>query len=118
MNDVELARRVAEVAGRLLLEVQGSGLFDGKALGRVGDCVANSFIMDALRAQRPNDAIPSEEEKDNASRLSATRVWIVDPLDGTREYGERRTDWAVHVALAINGRASLGAVAAGIPDDP
>jgi 3'(2'), 5'-bisphosphate nucleotidase len=72
---------------------------------------ANAFLMEALRRLRPDDAILSEEEADSAARLSSKRVWIVDPLDGTREYGEARTDWAVHVALAVEGVASIGAVA-------
>ncbi len=111
MTDAELAAHVAGVAGRLLRELQDAGLFEGKTLGKAGDRVANAFIMEALRIQRPDDAILSEEEADSAARLSVPRVWIVDPLDGTREYGERRTDWAVHVALAIEGRAAVGAVA-------
>ncbi|MDD2705688.1 MAG: 3'(2'),5'-bisphosphate nucleotidase CysQ [Acidocella sp.] len=111
MNDLELARHIATVAGRLLLELQGSGLFEGKALGKAGDRVANAFIMEALKAQRPDDSVLSEEEKDNEARLTASRVWIVDPLDGTREYGERREDWAVHVALSVDGKPALGAVA-------
>jgi len=116
MNDAELARHVAEVAGRLLVELQRSGLFVGEALGKAGDRVANAFIMEALKANRPGDAILSEEEKDDADRLKASRVWIVDPLDGTREYGEARTDWAVHVALAIDGEPRIGAVALpGVP---
>jgi 3'(2'), 5'-bisphosphate nucleotidase len=116
MNDTELARHIAETAGRLLVELQRSGLFEGKALGQAGDRVANAFIMEALRSQRPDDAILSEEEKDNVERLKASRVWIVDPLDGTREYGEGRTDWAVHVALSIDGRPAIGAVALpGVP---
>jgi 3'(2'), 5'-bisphosphate nucleotidase len=116
MNDVELARHIAEVAGKLLVDLQQSGLFEGKALGKAGDRVANAFIMEALRNNRPEDAVLSEEEKDNEDRLKASRVWIVDPLDGTREYGEARTDWAVHVALAIDGVATIGAVALpGVP---
>jgi 3'(2'), 5'-bisphosphate nucleotidase len=116
MNDVELARHIADVAGKLLLDLQQSGLFEGKALGKAGDRVANAFIMEALKSQRPDDAILSEEEKDNDDRLKASRVWIVDPLDGTREYGEARTDWAVHVALAIDGAPVIGAVALpGVP---
>jgi 3'(2'), 5'-bisphosphate nucleotidase len=67
--------------------------------------------MTALRRERPDDAILSEEEADDRSRLTARRVWLVDPLDGTREYGERRDDWAVHVALSIDGRIADGAVA-------
>lgn len=111
MNDLELASHIATVAGKLLLELQHSGLFTGKALGKAGDRVANAFIIEALQQQRPDDAILSEEEKDNADRLKAGRVWIVDPLDGTREYGECRTDWAVHVALSIQGKPAVGAVA-------
>jgi 3'(2'), 5'-bisphosphate nucleotidase len=111
MDDVALARAIAEAAGRLLVDVQRSGLFDGKALGKVGDRAANALIIEALKTNRPDDAILSEEEKDSADRLSARRVWIVDPLDGTREYGEQRTDWAVHIALAIDGEPTLGAVA-------
>ncbi len=111
MNDTELARHLADTAGKLLLTLQQSGLFGEKALGKAGDRVANAFIMEALKTQRPDDAILSEEEKDNAARLSAKRVWIVDPLDGTREYGEARTDWAVHIALAVEGAPAVGAVA-------
>lgn len=111
MKDIELARHIAGYAGRLLLQVQESSLFEGQALGRVGDRVSNAFIMEALRCHRPDDAILSEEEKDDADRLRHLRVWIVDPLDGTREFGERRTDWAVHVALSVDGHAALGAVA-------
>jgi 3'(2'), 5'-bisphosphate nucleotidase len=110
-SDVELARHVAETAGRILVELQTSGLFADKALGKAGDRTANAFIMEALKTNRPDDAILSEEEKDNPERLKARRVWIVDPLDGTREYGEKRTDWAVHVALAIDGQPVIGAVA-------
>uniref|UniRef100_UPI003B637DFD 3'(2'),5'-bisphosphate nucleotidase CysQ n=1 Tax=Sphingomonas sp. PL-96 TaxID=2887201 RepID=UPI003B637DFD len=110
-EDAALARRIAEGAGRLLMEIRGSGLFAGKGLGRAGDQVANRFILEALAQARPDDAVLSEEEKDDAARLAAERVWIVDPLDGTREYGEGRSDWAVHVALCIGGRAAAGAVA-------
>jgi 3'(2'), 5'-bisphosphate nucleotidase len=107
MNDTELAREIAETAGRLLIVLRNSRLFTGKVLGKAGDQIANAFIMEALRVHRPDDAVLSEEESDNAARLSAGRVWIVDPLDGTREYG----DWAVHVALAVDGVATVGAVA-------
>ena len=115
MTDAELAASLAHVAGRLLLEVRGSGMFakdpSGKALGTAGDKTANEFLCHALRAQRPDDGLLSEEEKDNLARLGQQRVWIVDPVDGTREYGEERSDWAVHVALAIDGVATIGAVA-------
>ena len=111
MTDADLAAHLAEVAGRILLEVRGSGVFSGKALGKAGDQTANQFLVHALREQRPGDGLLSEEEKDNFERLAHSRVWIVDPVDGTREYGEERTDWAVHVALAVDGVPVHGAVA-------
>lgn len=111
MNDVDLAAHLAFVAGRILIEVRASGLFEGKALGKAGDATANQFLVHALRQQRPDDGLLSEEEKDNPARLGKSRVWIVDPVDGTREYGEERTDWAVHVGMAVNGAPVLGAVA-------
>ena len=111
MTDAELAAHLAEVTGRLLTEVRASGVLSLQALGKAGDAVANQFLCHALREQRPDDALLSEEEKDNLERLAASRCWIVDPVDGTREYGEARTDWAVHVALAVDGAAALGAVA-------
>lgn len=111
MTDADLAAHLAEVAGRILLEVRQSGLFGGKSLGKAGDETANQFLVHALREQRPDDGLLSEEEKDNAERLAKGRVWIVDPVDGTREYGEARTDWAVHVGLTIDGVPAIGAVA-------
>jgi 3'(2'), 5'-bisphosphate nucleotidase len=111
MNDHELASHLAQVAGKLLLDVRDSDMLSGKALGAAGDQTANQFLCHAIRQQRPDDGLLSEEEKDNAARLSKTRVWIIDPVDGTREYGEQRTDWAVHVALAIDGVPAIGAVA-------
>lgn len=111
MTDDELAAHLAEAAGRILLEVRASGVFSGKALGKAGDQTANQFLVHALREQRPGDGLLSEEEKDNLDRLAHERVWIVDPVDGTREYGEERSDWAVHVGLAVGGVASVGAVA-------
>lgn len=111
MNDAELAAHLAACAGRLLLEVRASGMFAGKALGLAGDQVANQFLVHALRAARPDDGLLSEESKDTEERLAKPRCWIVDPVDGTREYGEERPDWAVHVGLAIDGAAEVGAVA-------
>lgn len=111
MSDADLAAHLAEVAGKLLLTVRESGLLSFKALGKAGDATANQFLCHALREQRPDDALLSEEEQDNLDRLGASRVWIVDPVDGTREYGEAREDWAVHVGLAVDGAPVLGAVA-------
>lgn len=111
LSDAELAAHLAETAGRILLAVRDSGVFSQKALGKAGDQTANQFLCHALREARPEDGLLSEEEKDSADRLAKSRVWIVDPVDGTREYGEEREDWAVHVGLAIDGVAKLGAVA-------
>ena len=111
MTDAELAAHLAEYAGRILLEVRSSGMFEGKALGKAGDETANQFLVHAIRAQRPDDGLLSEESKDTEERLAKERVWIVDPVDGTREYGDARNDWAVHVALAIGGKPQIGAVA-------
>jgi 3'(2'), 5'-bisphosphate nucleotidase len=111
MTDADLAAHLAEVAGRILLEVRASGMFEGKALGKAGDQTANQFLMHALQAQRPDDGLLSEESKDTDERLAKQRAWIIDPVDGTREYGEERTDWAVHVGMAVDGVAQLGAVA-------
>lgn len=111
LSDGELAAHLAHVAGRILVDVRSSGLFSAKALGKAGDQTANQFLCHALREMRPEDGLLSEEEKDNAARLDLSRVWIVDPVDGTREYGEARADWAVHVGLTIDGQPSIGAVA-------
>jgi 3'(2'), 5'-bisphosphate nucleotidase len=111
MTDEELAARLAEGAGRLLMELRESRFLEGAALGRVGDQVANAYLLTSLREWRPNDPILSEESPDDRERLASERVWIIDPLDGTREYSEGRDDWAVHVALAVDGEPRLGAVA-------
>lgn len=114
LSDADLAAELARAAGELLLERRAALLADGlsgKALGADGDAAANALICEALRLARPDDGLLSEEEKDNPARLAKSRVWIVDPLDGTREYGEERGDWAVHVALAVDGAPSVGAVA-------
>ena len=111
MTDAELAAHLAEVAGKLLIQVRDAGVFSPKALGKAGDATANEFLCHAISEQRPDDGLLSEESKDTAERLGKSRVWIIDPVDGTREYGEARTDWAVHVALAIDGVAAIGAVA-------
>jgi 3'(2'), 5'-bisphosphate nucleotidase len=111
MTDADLAAHLAACAGRLLVEVRASRMFEGKSLGVAGDQVANQFLVHALRAARPDDGLLSEESKDTDERLAKSRVWIVDPVDGTREYGEERADWAVHVGMAINGTAEVGAVA-------
>lgn len=110
-NDVALALHIAEGAGRILLNILADSNLQGKELGKFADKTANKFIIDALKMYRPNDAILSEEEFDDKKRLSNSRVWIIDPLDGTSEYCEKRKDWAVHIGLAIDGKPELGVVA-------
>jgi 3'(2'), 5'-bisphosphate nucleotidase len=110
MDDHELAAWLAERAGRLLTDLRG-GELEPVALGYVADQTANAFLLSALKMLRPEDHILSEESPDQLGRLGAERVWIIDPLDGTREYTEGRDDWAVHVALSVGGEPAAGAVA-------
>lgn len=110
-NDPELAAQLAEGAGKLLLDLR-RGPLTGHDLGDEGDRQANAYLLGALGRARADDAVLSEESADDQGRLEAKRVWIVDPLDGTREYTEEwRTDWAVHVALWQEGELVAGAVA-------
>jgi 3'(2'), 5'-bisphosphate nucleotidase len=101
LTDAALAAEVAKDAGELLLAVRDEiGFYDPYDLGDAGDRRANTLILDRLRVDRPSDAVLSEEATDDVSRVNADRVWIVDPVDGTREFSmPGRTDWAVHVAL-------------------
>ena len=112
-NDHDLAAELAEQAGELLIAVRAELSEADVALRKdEGDRRSHNLLMHELQAARPNDAILSEEGQDTAVRLSADRVWIIDPLDGTREFGEiPRTDWAVHVALVQQGQPIAGAVA-------
>ncbi len=110
-DDDRLAAELAEQAGKLLLELRAGGGDPGD-LRKAGDRLSHEFLAAELAARRPGDAVLSEEGRDDMARLEADRVWIVDPLDGTREFGEPgRTDWAVHVALWERGALTAGAVA-------
>ena len=110
IDDHTLAADLAEAAGELLLALRRAPPADG--LGAAGDRRSHRFLVDAIRRHRPTDAILSEEAADDLSRLTADRVWIIDPLDGTREFAEDgREDWAVHVALWRRGALAAGAVA-------
>jgi 3'(2'), 5'-bisphosphate nucleotidase len=110
-DDEILAADLGRTAGELLLGLRRSGLFDGKPLGRIGDAVSDQLLVRGLTTLRPDDGLLSEESKSDPARLERSRVWIVDPLDGTREFGEGRDDWAVHVALCIDGVPGPSAVA-------
>ena len=112
LTDAELAADLAEDAGRLLLTVRERVGHDfPPALGDAGDVEANALLLRRLRAERPGDAVLSEEAYDDLKRLAADRVWIIDPLDGTREYSlPYREDWAVHVALWQRTSGSHGEI--------
>ncbi|MGH9038771.1 MAG: 3'(2'),5'-bisphosphate nucleotidase CysQ [Acidimicrobiia bacterium] len=114
MGDDDLAVALADEAGRLLLELRGQAAdlgLDQAQLKKEGDRRSHDLLMRRLAEERPDDAVLSEEGADDEARLSAARTWIVDPLDGTREYSEGRPDWAVHVALATPAGLVAGAVA-------
>lgn len=110
-DDHSLAAWLATQAGERLLQVRQEGL-EGRELKDAGDQAAHELLMRLIAEHRPDDAVLSEEGKDDKARLEADRVWIVDPLDGTREFSEPpRDDWAVHVALWERGELTAGAVA-------
>jgi 3'(2'), 5'-bisphosphate nucleotidase len=110
-DDIALAKRLATQAGAMLRQLRESGVQTGRALGDAGDREANKLLLQALATVRPFDAVLSEESADDGKRFTAERVWIIDPLDGTREYREGRDDWAVHVALVACGEVIAAAVA-------
>ncbi len=112
-DDHHLARDLAVTAGRRLVDLRARG-GDPDELRKAGDLMSHEFLADELARLRPHDWVLSEEAADDPARLAADRVWIVDPLDGTREFGEAgRTDWAVHVALWERTQGSQGTLTAG-----
>ena len=117
-DDHALAAWTATLAGDLLLQVRGQGLA-GRALKDAGDQAAHDLLVRLLREHRPDDVVLSEEGRDDKARLQADRVWIVDPLDGTREFSEPpRDDWAVHVALWARSSSGTGELVAGAVAQP
>jgi 3'(2'), 5'-bisphosphate nucleotidase len=109
--DLEFAIEAADAAGRRVLALRAANRWQGEMLADVGDQAADGYLQGLIRGARPEDGILSEETADTTARLAKRRVWIVDPLDGTREYSQLREDWAVHVALVVDGSCALGAVA-------
>lgn len=113
-DDHRLAAAIAATAARLLVGLRGCTTLTGAARGAAGDALSNVYLTHALREARPADGFLSEESAPEVSRLSQRRVWIIDPLDGTREYAQAddaRSDWAVHVALTLDGAPAACAVA-------
>lgn len=120
LTDAELAADLAADAGKLLLQVRAEIGFDQPwTLGEAGDRQANSLLLRRLQAERPGDAVLSEEAHDDLARLKSDRVWIIDPLDGTREFSTPgRDDWAVHIALwrrSSNGQLEITDAAVALP---
>ena len=112
-TDAELAQRLVAETGELLLRLRDAAppTTAEESLRDAGDRAAHRFLTTELAAWRPDDAVLSEEATDDRRRLTADRVWIVDPLDGTREFAEGRSDWAVQMALWCDGELAAGAVA-------
>lgn len=120
LTDAELAADLAADAGKLLRQVRAEIGFDQPwTLGEAGDRQANSLLLRRLQAERPGDAVLSEEAHDDLARLKSDRVWIIDPLDGTREFSTPgRDDWAVHIALwrrSSNGQPEITDAAVALP---
>jgi 3'(2'), 5'-bisphosphate nucleotidase len=110
-QDLDFAIDAARAAGQRVLLLRSSGRWSGDTLADIGDQAADGLLQGLIRGRYPDDGLLSEETADSPARLERRRCWIVDPLDGTREYSELREDWAVHVALTIDGRCALAAVA-------
>jgi 3'(2'), 5'-bisphosphate nucleotidase len=110
-RDLAFAIDAARQAGQRVLKLRESGRWQGDMLADVGDQAADGLLQGLIQGRYPDDGILSEETADSDGRLAKRRSWIVDPLDGTKEYSEGRSDWAVHVALTLGGRCAVGAVA-------
>ena len=110
-RDLAFAISAARDAGERGLSLRALERWEGKTLGDVCDQACDGFLHGMLAGRYPDDGVLSEETVDTPARLEKSRVWIVDPLDGTKEYAQLREDWAVHVALAVDGQCVLGAVA-------
>ena len=114
ISDSRLTNSLAQGCGEILKGVRNGGLLRGLSLGDAGDEAAQEWIARVLEQHRPQDGMLSEEASDDLTRLKKDRVWIVDPLDGTKEFATGRQDWAVHIALVENGIPIHAAV--GLPD--
>ena len=114
ISDSRLTNSLAQGCGEILKGVRNGGLLRGLSLGDAGDEAAQEWIARVLEQHRPQDGMLSEEAADDLTRLKKDRVWIVDPLDGTKEFATGRQDWAVHIALVENGIPIHAAV--GLPD--
>lgn len=109
-RDLQFAITAARLAGSRAMGLRRLERWEGKTLADVGDQACDGFLQGALMGRYPEDGVLSEETRDTPGRLERRRAWIVDPLDGTKEYSQLREDWAVHVALTVDGECALAAV--------
>jgi len=116
-RDLQAAITAAREAGQRVLELRELERWEGRTLADVGDQAGDGYLQGFFRGRYPEDGILSEETADSEERLAQARAWILDPLDGTREYSQLREDWAIHVALTVGGRCALAAVALPALDD-
>ena len=110
-RDLAFATFAVRAAGERITELRALERWEGKMLADIGDQAADGYLQGLVQGRYPDDGLLSEETADSPERLPKSRAWIVDPLDGTREFSQGRHDWAVHVALTVDGRCALGAVA-------
>lgn len=110
-RDLSFAIDAARQAGERVLGLRKLEKWEGKTMADIGDQAADGLLQGLFQGRYPDDGILSEETVDTPDRLNKERAWILDPLDGTKEYSQGREDWAVHVALTLGGRCALGAVA-------
>ena len=116
-RDLQIAISIARLAGERCLGLRQTGRWEGKMMADIGDQAADGFLQGFIQGRYPDDGILSEETVDSPERLTKSRTWIIDPLDGTKEYAAVREDWAVHVALTVDGKCALGAVALPCSDE-
>lgn len=110
-RDLDFAIEAAQVAGERVMALRASDRWHGSTLADIGDQAADGWLQGLIRGRYPHDGLLSEETADSPDRLARSRCWIVDPLDGTREFSDMREDWAIHVALTVDGCCALSAVA-------
>ncbi|MDP6368501.1 MAG: inositol monophosphatase family protein, partial [Planctomycetota bacterium] len=110
-RDLAFAIAAARSAGARAQSLRAAERWEGRMLADIGDQACDGYLQGILQGRYPEDGILSEETADSPRRLEKARTWIIDPLDGTREYSQLRHDWAVHVALTISGETALAAVA-------
>jgi 3'(2'), 5'-bisphosphate nucleotidase len=110
-RELQFTIEAARDAGERALGLRNSGKWEGRIMADIGDQACDGYLQGLIRGRYPEDGILSEETVDSPERLAKKRAWIVDPLDGTKEFAQDRDDWAVHVALTIAGQTAIAAVA-------